>query len=234
MNEENAPPLGSRIVHHFHSTKPFLPCKRPLQSLPNFSNERNNTPREAEAGECSTPAKTPKSSNSYHGVLDEDLDEAFLQQVDALCEERSASKKEKPAVEEGINSRNSAGGEDLRSDGPLSDDSVPQKYHEYLRSLNDAQREAACCETAVPLMIIAGPGSGKTSTMVGRVLTLLKEGIGPSNILAMTFTTAAASEMRDRIGAVVGKAVAKELSISTFHSFCLQLCRSHADKYVDF
>jgi superfamily I DNA/RNA helicase len=48
----------------------------------------------------------------------------------------------------------------------------------------------------------------------------------------MTFTTAAASEMRDRIAAVVGKAVAKEIIISTFHSFCLQLCRAHAEKYV--
>jgi superfamily I DNA/RNA helicase len=48
----------------------------------------------------------------------------------------------------------------------------------------------------------------------------------------MTFTTAAASEMRDRIGAVAGKATAKELTISTFHSFSLQLCRSHAEKYV--
>lgn len=48
----------------------------------------------------------------------------------------------------------------------------------------------------------------------------------------MTFTTAAASEMRDRIGAVAGKAAAKELMISTFHSFSLQLCRSHAEKYV--
>lgn len=48
----------------------------------------------------------------------------------------------------------------------------------------------------------------------------------------MTFTTAAASEMRDRIGGVVGKAIAKELAISTFHSFCLQLCRSHAQMYT--
>jgi superfamily I DNA/RNA helicase len=48
----------------------------------------------------------------------------------------------------------------------------------------------------------------------------------------MTFTTAAASEMRERIGTVVGKAVAKEIAISTFHSFCLQLCRTHAEKYV--
>ncbi|KAG2637120.1 hypothetical protein PVAP13_2NG501100 [Panicum virgatum] len=107
---------------------------------------------------------------------------------------------------------------------------APKKYYEYLHSLNDKQREAACSDVSVPLMIVAGPGSGKTSTMVGRVLTLLKEGIPPSNILAMTFTTAAASEMRDRIGTVVGKAVAREIAISTFHSFCLQLCRTHAEK----
>ncbi|XP_077235157.1 P-loop containing nucleoside triphosphate hydrolases superfamily protein [Tasmannia lanceolata] len=107
---------------------------------------------------------------------------------------------------------------------------MPQAYSNYLQSLNDTQKEAACTEISVPLMILAGPGSGKTSTMVGRVLMLLKEGIDPTFILAMTFTTAAASEMRDRIGAVTGKAIAKELTISTFHSFCLQLCRSHAEK----
>ena len=48
-------------------------------------------------------------------------------------------------------------------------------------------------------------------------------GIRPMNILAATFTTAAASEMRDQIGAVVGKEIAKESAISMFHSFCLQL-----------
>uniref|UniRef100_A0A0D9WZ01 DNA 3'-5' helicase n=1 Tax=Leersia perrieri TaxID=77586 RepID=A0A0D9WZ01_9ORYZ len=93
---------------------------------------------------------------------------------------------------------------------------IPKKYYEYLQSLNDKQREAACSDVTIPLMIVAGPGSGKE--------------IPPSNILAMTFTTAAASEMRDRIGAVVGKSVAKEIIISTFHSFCLQLCRTHAEK----
>lgn len=56
------------------------------------------------------------------------------------------------------------------------------------------------------------------------------QSISPLNILAMTFTTAAASEMRERIGKVAGKAIAKELTISTFHSFSLQLCRSHAEK----
>ncbi|XP_050223895.1 ATP-dependent DNA helicase SRS2-like protein At4g25120 [Mercurialis annua] len=107
---------------------------------------------------------------------------------------------------------------------------MPEDYSKYLQSLNDRQREAACTDISTPLMIVAGPGSGKTSTMVGRVLKLLSEGISQTNILAMTFTTAAASEMRDRIGRVAGKTVAKELTISTFHSFSLQLCRSHAEK----
>ncbi|KAL1819959.1 hypothetical protein ACET3Z_014828 [Daucus carota] len=108
--------------------------------------------------------------------------------------------------------------------------SMPEAYAKYIQSLNDKQREAACSDISTPLVIVAGPGSGKTSTMVGRVLMLLNEGISPSNILAMTFTTAAASEMRDRIGAVAGKEVSKELMISTFHSFSLQLCRSQAEK----
>ncbi|KAK2988926.1 hypothetical protein RJ640_026194, partial [Escallonia rubra] len=109
-------------------------------------------------------------------------------------------------------------------------ESMPEEYAKYMQSLNDRQREAACSNISIPLMIVAGPGSGKTSTMVGRILMLLNEGIGPCHILAMTFTTAAASEMRDRIGAVAGKATGKELMISTFHSFSLQLCRSHAEK----
>ncbi|KAK4487490.1 hypothetical protein RD792_005868, partial [Penstemon davidsonii] len=116
----------------------------------------------------------------------------------------------------------------------MSDDeltkNMPEEYAKYIQSLNDRQQEAACSDISTPLVIVAGPGSGKTSTMVGRVLMLLNEGIGPSHILAMTFTTAAAAEMRERIAAVAGKASAKELTISTFHSFSLQLCRLHAEK----
>ncbi|KAG1354352.1 ATP-dependent DNA helicase SRS2-like protein [Cocos nucifera] len=194
----------------------------------------------------STPAKPPGICNGFRdvavsphgsgGFLDDELDDAFLQEVDALCEERSTAKKQRPSPESMV--RDTSAVEDMEQlrqertglfQDP-NDGSVPQKYYDYMKSLSDAQREAACSDISVPLMIVAGPGSGKTSTMVGRVLTLLKEEIGPSNILAMTFTTAAASEMRDRIGAVVGKAVAKELAISTFHSFCLQLCRTHAEK----
>ncbi|KAM4076960.1 hypothetical protein ACJW30_12G103600 [Castanea mollissima] len=204
-------------------------------------------------------------SVSMTSTLDDDFDESILEEIDALCEQKSAAKAEGQVLSCDIDpgshhDGNSNGGlsaslesvtgyESVKMEGALDSESdldpttkgsetsqtietgnMPEEYSKYLQSLNDRQREAACNDISVPLMIVAGPGSGKTSTMVGRVLMLLKEGISPSNILAMTFTTAAASEMRDRIGAVAGKATAKELTISTFHSFSLQLCRLHAEK----
>ncbi|KAJ8513401.1 hypothetical protein OPV22_003835 [Ensete ventricosum] len=242
---------GSRIPHTFRAAKPFflLACKRSNDALspPPSSKCPRRVPLSEIKNGCSTPPMIPTPRSCHRdsivspssSVIDEDFDEAFLRDVDALCEERSTAKKEKPSEENGKASwrRVVDSGEELdlalqrslnmdAGDWPVQQ----QKYWDYLKSLNHAQRDAACSDISVPLMIVAGPGSGKTSTMVGRVLTLLKEGIGPLNILAMTFTTAAASEMRDRIGAVAGKAVAKDLEISTFHSFCLQLCRRHAEK----
>ncbi|CAN6565199.1 unnamed protein product [Malus baccata var. baccata] len=188
-----------------------------------------------------TPIRQPHfptscSSFSAPGIIgDDDLDESILQEIDALIEQ-------KPSVDIQRDDIGSCGSDVCATSAPpLScenqTDSVnhglpnmPDEYSKYLLSLNERQREAACSDISVPLMIVAGPGSGKTSTMVGRVLMLLNEGISASNILAMTFTTAAASEMRDRIGSVTGKATAKLLTISTFHSFSLQLCRSHAEK----
>ncbi|GLT55378.1 hypothetical protein SLA2020_285070 [Shorea laevis] len=207
--------------------------------------------------ECSTLI----DSVSMPSILDDDFDESILEEIDAFCDQKSAEKAERqvPSGEifvgsqqtsnssgvlsttsEGVKSEgtlDSGGHLDSKANGSGSSQTVqtgnmPEEYLKYLQSLNDRQREASCYDISVPLMIVAGPGSGKTSTMVGRVFMLLNEGISPSNILAMTFTTAAASEMRDRIGAVAGKAIAKELPISTFHSFSLQLCRSHAEKYV--
>ncbi|XP_031259417.1 ATP-dependent DNA helicase SRS2-like protein At4g25120 [Pistacia vera] len=191
-------------------------------------------------------------------VLDDDFDESILQEIDAICEQSAAKLDRKgpngSCEVENQNHDNSSSNitlgsesvtanENIRVDSALDLDSegkdksqaidtgnMPDEYSNYLQSLNDRQHEAACSDISTPLLIVAGPGSGKTSTMVGRVLFLLNEGISPSNILAMTFTTAAASEMRDRIGSVAGKTMAKELTISTFHSFSLQLCRSHAEK----
>ncbi|XP_012569785.1 ATP-dependent DNA helicase SRS2-like protein At4g25120 isoform X2 [Cicer arietinum] len=198
---------------------------------------------------------------SASGLFDDDFDESILEQIDILCEQKTAEKCwEKVSSETGVVGNvdlsfgtsvvsDCNGNGDMFSNGfgiyldpkeeqvdndtprkSLVSGTMPEEYSKYLESLNERQREAACTDISTPLMIVAGPGSGKTSTMVGRVLMLLNEGISPLNILAMTFTTAAASEMRKRIGAIAGKETAKELPISTFHSFCLQLCRSHAEK----
>ncbi|KAH7659151.1 DNA helicase UvrD/REP type protein [Dioscorea alata] len=96
------------------------------------------------------------------------------------------------------------------------------KYHECLQKLNDEPREeAACADISVLLMIMAGTGSRKDFIGNVQTLILLIRVSSLPNILALNFTIAAA----DRIGSVRPKEVAKKLSISTFHSFCLQLCR---------
>ncbi|KAL3650379.1 hypothetical protein CASFOL_006782 [Castilleja foliolosa] len=177
----------------------------------------------------------------------DDFDESILDQIDALCEQKLSGNSENEAVVKtcekdiaitngGVNYETVKSEEKLDSaDNEVKSENLltknmPEEYAKYIQSLNDKQQEAACSDISIPLVIVAGPGSGKTSTMVGRILMLLHEGFSPSNILAMTFTTAAAAEMRERIGGVAGKAAAKELTISTFHSFSLQLCRSHAEK----
>ncbi len=96
----------------------------------------------------------------------------------------------------------------------------------YLDKLNPQQREAAL-HTEGPLLILAGAGSGKTSTMTHRIAYLIKEkGIRPYQILAVTFTNKAAKEMRDRVEALIGEDL--NMWILTFHSACLRVLRKHA------
>ena len=98
---------------------------------------------------------------------------------------------------------------------------------DYLDKLNREQREAAEYIDG-PLLILAGAGSGKTSTMTHRIAyMIMEEHISPYNILAVTFTNKAAKEMRDRVEALVGSGM--NMWILTFHSACLRILRSHAD-----
>uniref|UniRef100_A0A7N0UHR9 DNA 3'-5' helicase n=1 Tax=Kalanchoe fedtschenkoi TaxID=63787 RepID=A0A7N0UHR9_KALFE len=205
---------------------------------------RLNTPNSlCVSDSLKTHAKQPHNSScsgsalGTHSLLDDDLNELVFEEIDALCERTLGGVTSKCPNDENISCMKIASPVKKLQLEELSDilkemeiRNMPKDYLAYLSSLNNKQQEAACSDISIPLMIVAGPGSGKTSTMVGRILMLLSEGISPSQILAMTFTTAAASEMRDRIGGVAGKAIAKDLMISTFHSFCLQLCRSHAEK----
>ncbi|MBQ6496802.1 MAG: UvrD-helicase domain-containing protein [Firmicutes bacterium] len=98
---------------------------------------------------------------------------------------------------------------------------------DYLDRLNDKQKEAARY-TEGPLLILAGAGSGKTSTMTCRIAYLIREmGVSPYNILAVTFTNKAAKEMRDRVESLIGSGV--NMWILTFHSACLRILRRHAE-----
>ena len=95
-----------------------------------------------------------------------------------------------------------------------------------LEDLNDKQREAVLYNDG-PLLIIAGAGAGKTKTLTTKIAFLIEEkDVSPYNILAITFTNKAAKEMKDRIYRIIGS-TAKDIQISTFHSFGLKLIRDN-------
>ncbi|MEZ5003124.1 MAG: 3'-5' exonuclease [Chitinophagales bacterium] len=98
----------------------------------------------------------------------------------------------------------------------------------FLDELNDVQR-AAVEQIDGPVMIIAGPGSGKTRVLTYRIAHLIQQGIDPFRILALTFTNKASAEMRERITAIVGNE-ARNLYMGTFHSVFAKILRMEAQK----
>ena len=96
-------------------------------------------------------------------------------------------------------------------------------------SLNQAQRQAVAALDG-PVMILAGAGTGKTRTVTCRIAHMLEKKIPPDQILAVTFTNKAASEMRERIGGMVSKKAAGLMTVCTFHSLCVRLLRGGIDK----
>ncbi len=93
-----------------------------------------------------------------------------------------------------------------------------------LDALNDAQRQAAA-HVEGPLLVLAGPGSGKTRVVTHRIAHLISAGIRPEQIVALTFTNKAADEMRRRVTALAGP---QPVEMGTFHRFAARLLRRHA------
>ena len=93
-----------------------------------------------------------------------------------------------------------------------------------LASLNDAQR-AAATHVEGPLLVLAGPGSGKTRVVTHRVAHLIAEGVPAREIVALTFTNKAADEMRRRVAELVGP---QPVEMGTFHRFAARLLRRQA------
>ena len=94
-----------------------------------------------------------------------------------------------------------------------------------LEGLTPAQREAVQ-HVEGPLLILAGPGSGKTRVVTHRIAYLVEQGVQGNQILALTFTNKAAEEMQNRAERLVPN---QAVWVGTFHRFCAQVLRRYAD-----
>lgn len=98
-----------------------------------------------------------------------------------------------------------------------------------LGRLNPEQLRAATSPAPI-ILCLAGAGSGKTATLTARIGHLqLNERVGTSNMVALTFTRAAAAEMKERVGRLIGDSLTSKLTCSTFHAFCVHVLRTWAE-----
>jgi superfamily I DNA/RNA helicase/Zn-dependent peptidase ImmA (M78 family) len=111
----------------------------------------------------------------------------------------------------------------------LTDDAASDDAVEQSDLTLDPSQEAAARIASGPFLLEAGPGTGKTSTLVARVLHLLERGVRPSSILALTFSNKAAEEMRGRVARVAPDA-APLIWMGTFHAFGLELLRKYGTR----
>ena len=105
---------------------------------------------------------------------------------------------------------------------------MENNYSTILEGLNSEQRRAVSCVDG-PVLIVAGAGSGKTRVLTSRIAYILEQGCEPSQVLALTFTKKAASEMKERIAVMVGEKRARRLYMGTFHSVFIRFLREFSE-----
>lgn len=106
-----------------------------------------------------------------------------------------------------------------------------QNYQERFQKLNQAQQEAVNTLDG-PVMVLAGPGTGKTEVLGMRIANLLRSEaqVNPQEILCLTYTEEAAFNMRKRLSTIVG-AAAQKVQIFTFHGFCNSVIQSQPEYF---
>ena len=108
-------------------------------------------------------------------------------------------------------------------------------FQEQYQRLNPEQKKAVDTLEG-PVFVMAGPGTGKTQILTLRIANILKEisGIEPENILALTFTNAAAYNMRERLSSIVGSELAHRVTLTTFHSFAESVIKQYPEYFSSF
>src|SRR3546814_19234431 len=96
-----------------------------------------------------------------------------------------------------------------------------------LEKLDEQQRQAALAPDGI-IKVMAGAGTGKTTTLMGRVSHLLETEVRPENIMVVTFTRKAANEFKTRLIADIGEQAATGIRVGTFHAYCARFLRRHA------
>ena len=100
---------------------------------------------------------------------------------------------------------------------------------DFLNKLNPQQRKAVTAADG-PVLVVAGPGSGKTRVLTQRIAYLIaSEGVRPWQILAVTFTNKAAKEMDQRVKSMLNEQATDGIMLGTFHSICARILRREAE-----